>query len=52
MAPQVSVGGAGYPLVTESFPLMERMPAAPYVIGYARYYQLYDLAYIHPRMKY
>ena len=52
VAPQISVGAAGYPTVTESIALMERIPAAPCVIGYGRYYQLYDLSYIHPRMKY
>ena len=52
VAPQISVGAAGYPTVTESMALMERIPATPYLMGYGRYYQLYDLSYIHPRMKY
>ena len=52
VAPQLSVGSTGYPAVFASNTLMERMPATPYVMGYARYYQLYDLSYIHPRMKY
>ena len=52
VSPQLSVGGGSYPTVNESIALMERIPANPYVLGYGRYYQLYDLSYIHPRMKY
>jgi hypothetical protein len=32
--------------------LMERAAVTPHIVGYTRYYQLYDLAYSHPRMKY
>lgn len=43
---------ASYPPVHTSIGFMERMPFTPHVVGYARYYQLYDLAHCHPRMKY